>query len=59
MIYTYKDLDGNDHELYENLRVEEVTDVVSGKVTGYRVRGPYVDYPISKETYEAIKKIGQ
>jgi hypothetical protein len=56
MILMYRDLEGKEHEFYNGLSVEEVVDVVSEKVIGYKIRGPYVDDNISKETYEAIKK---
>jgi hypothetical protein len=57
MAYTYKDLDGKEHELYDSLRAEEMIDIVTNEVKGYRVKGTLTDDKISKETYEAIVKI--
>ena len=56
MVYIYTDLDGKEHELHNTLRVEEMVDIVSGEVKGYRVKGIFTDDKISKETYEAIVK---
>ena len=58
MAYVYKDLDGIEHELYANIKVEEIIDITSGGVVGYRAKGDFIDDRISKETYEAIKKLG-
>lgn len=56
MAYVYKDIDGHEHELYDEITAEEVIDITSGEVIGYVARGGYSDYRISKETYEAIIK---
>lgn len=55
MAFVFKDLAGNEHELYEGMKVEQMEDIVTRKVMGYRVKGPFTNYEISKETYEAIK----
>lgn len=57
MAYTYKDINGKEHELYDSLVAEEIIDVVTGEVNGYRVKGAFTNNRISKETYEAIMKI--
>ncbi len=59
MAYVFKDVDGNEHELYDNNIVEEIIEITSGDVIGYRVKGVYSSYSISKETYDAIKKVGR
>lgn len=57
MAYIFNDLDGDEIELYDSMTIEEIIDVTSGKVVGYRVNGELYNYRISKETYEAIKKL--
>lgn len=57
MPYTYKDTSGNEHELFDTDKAEEMIDVTTGEPSGYRINGRMQNYPISKETYEAIIRI--
>ncbi|MDF2906824.1 MAG: hypothetical protein K0R34_2145 [Herbinix sp.] len=57
MAYVYKDLDGKEHELYKDLVAEELINITTGDVTGYRTTFGMSEYRISKETYEAIARL--
>lgn len=57
MAYVYNDIDGIQHDLYDSIEIEEIIEIVTGNIIGYRTTGLYGTYKITKETYEAIKKI--
>ena len=57
MAFVFKDLKGIQHEFYNSNSAEEVIDVVTGEVVGYRVNASMSNYDISKETYEALIKV--
>ncbi|SHO46771.1 DUF3939 domain-containing protein [Anaerocolumna xylanovorans] len=54
--YSFKDVNGKNHEITRDIIVDDMTDIQTGEVVGYVAKIDKKNIEISKEVYEILKE---